>query len=363
VRGRKPATYHDETGQTRAIPDVLGQHVAALLAVMDIESPDDMVDTLRALAPAGFGSLRIAFAPPPLPPYYGANMELSVEIDRGDIWYDFPFDRNGKPLTQLRERFPQLAVFTTWRKQKIPLARWRTTIGSWRSEAHADGQVYYKYKNSDVGPRLWKTIVAAPVWIPPDGTPGKDLLTKKVIERTARPVTVVNTEVMGPGFSSAYGLGMAIHIRKDGFDNQIRTHGSVDYTSIARRYSHGCHRLVNNRAVRLFGFVLRHRPFLRIGNVPLAHFKKKFTVDAKEYEFEIKTRGYHYELVPPVPVLVHEGRIKGDVKKPVTAYVRKPGVQYAETPAVPGESTPGQPEIPGQSVVAPPVEIAPVLGP
>ena len=42
---------------------------------------------------------------------------------------------------------------------------------------HADGNVYMKYKNSDIGPRVWKQIVATPVWIPPDGTPAKDLLT------------------------------------------------------------------------------------------------------------------------------------------------------------------------------------------
>ena len=73
---------------------------------------------------------------------------------------------------------------------------------------HADGHVYMKYKNSDIGPRVWKNIVAAPVWIPPDGTPAKDLLTRKVLDRNVGPVTVVNTDVMGPGYQSAYGLVM-----------------------------------------------------------------------------------------------------------------------------------------------------------
>jgi len=111
--------------------------------------------------------------------------------------------------------------------------------------------VYFKYKNSDVGPRVWKDIVAGPVWIPPEGTPAKDLLTRKMLNRDAGAVTAVNTDVMGPGYESAYGLVMAIHHWKRGantfYDNQIRTHGSVDYTSIARRFSHGCHRLVNSR--------------------------------------------------------------------------------------------------------------------
>jgi hypothetical protein len=234
---------------------------------------------------------------------------------------------------QKRDKYPHLTLFVRWRGQKIPLCWWRTTIGSWRSEMHADGQVYMKYKNSDIGPRLWKDIVAGPVWIPPDGTPAKDLLTTKVLDRKVGPVTVVNTGVMGPGYQSAYGMVMGIHIdpKRGGFDNQIRTHGSVDYTSIARRFSHGCHRLVNNRAVRLFDFVLRHKQFSRRGGVPL-NLKKKFEVDGETYKYAIKTRGYYYELATPLPVNVLEGRVMGEVKKPITAFVRKPGVEYSVDP-------------------------------
>jgi hypothetical protein len=179
----------------------------------------------------------------------------------------------------------------------------------------------------------------------------KDLLTRKVLDRNVGPVTVVNTGVMGPGFQSAYGLVMAIHIdpKRGGFDNQIRTHGSVDYTSIARRFSHGCHRLVNNRAVRLYDFVLRHRAFERIGNVPLS-LKKRFDVDGEHYRYELRTRGYYYELRQPLSVNVLEGRIMGDVKKPIASYMRKPGVDYSEAPST-GDaaattattSTPGEP--------------------
>jgi hypothetical protein len=334
-KGKRPATYKDKDGTAHTVPDLVGDHVQALLNALAIETPDDMADFLARLGAEGTRTLHVAIPPPPLPPYYAPEMELKVEIDRGDIWYDFPWDKKGKPIVQRRERYPHLVLSTQWGKQRIPLVRWRTTIGSWRSEMHTDGKVYYKYKNSDVGPRIWKNIVAAPVWIPPEGTPGKDLLTKKVFDRNRGPVTVVNTDVMGPGFQSAYGLALAIHLKKQGggglFDNQIRTHGSVDYTSIARRFSHGCHRLVNNRAVRLFDFVLRHRPYQRIGNVPFSHFKRRFTVDTKEYEYELATRGYYYELDPPVPVDVLEGRIMGQVQKPITTYVRKPGVDYGDT--------------------------------
>jgi hypothetical protein len=159
-----------------------------------------------------------------------------------------------------------------------------------------------------------------------------------VFDLRAGPVDVVNPDVMGPGFQSAYGMVMAIHhkVMPGGglFDNQIRTHGSVDYTSIARRFSHGCHRLVNARAVRLFGFVLRHRSYERLGSSPLK-LKKYFQVeapdgDARRFGYEMTTRGYYYELRPPMPVTVLEGRVLGAVKQPVTSYVPKPGVDYGD---------------------------------
>ena len=335
IKRKTPITWRDSADAARPVPNLIDDHVSALLAAIAVVTPEDMIAFLRAHKDALAG-LHVAFKAPPLPEYYqpdeGASyMKVSVQIDRGDIWYDLPFDPKGKPIVQRRDHYPHLTLSVDWHGQKIPLARWRTTIGSWRSEMHADGNVYMKYKNSDIGPRIWKTIVATPVWIPPDGTPAKDLLTTKVLDRKVGPETIVNTGVMGPGYQSAYGLVMGIHVdpKRGGFDNQIRTHGSVDYTSIARRFSHGCHRLVNNRAVRLFDFVLRHRPFKRVGNVPL-NLKKRFEVDGEEYKYAIKTRGYYYELPEPIQVTVLEGKIMGEVKKPITAYVRKPGVDYGE---------------------------------
>ena len=328
---KKPAAYKDASGKEHDVPNLLGDSADALLAALAIRKTDDVSTFLRRVGREGLPSLHVAFRAPLLPPYYGKNMGLSVEIDRGDVWYDFPFDDAGKPIAQPRVNFPTLTVFVDWQRQKIPLVRWRTTIGSWRSETQRDGKVYYKYKNSDVGPRFWKEIVASPVWIPPDGTPSKELLTRKTLDRDVGPVRVVNTDVMGPGFQSAYGLVLAIHHRGGGklYDNGIRTHGSDDYTSIARRYSHGCHRLVNNRAVRLFDFILRRRPFERVGNQAMV-LRKRFTHEDKDYEYLLDTRGYYYELKQPVPVLVTPGRIMGKRKHPIESYMQKPGVDYGE---------------------------------
>ncbi|HSB77469.1 MAG TPA: L,D-transpeptidase [Candidatus Methylomirabilis sp.] len=336
-KGPRPATYVNAVGNVRPVPDVVGDFVDALLHALRATTPQEMAGLLRAMGPQGLAVMRVAFEPPPLPPYYGPVMNLSAEIDRGDVWYDVPLDANGKPVVQPRKRFPTFRLFVTWRTQKIPLVRWRTTIGSWRSELGSDGRVYLKYKNSDVGPRIWKNIVAAPAWIPPEGTPGRDLLTRKAFDRRLGPVSVVNTEVMGPGFASAYGLVMAIHLKqfKDGrlFDNGIRTHGAADYTSIARRFSHGCHRLVNNRAVRLFDFMLRHRTFARLGDRRLGGFKRSFLSGGREYEYRLTTRGYYFELRPPVPVVVLEGRILGAAKAPMEQFLPKPGVDYGPLPA------------------------------
>jgi len=335
LRRKNPPMWKDADGVAHPVPNLIDDHVNALLAAIGVATPEDMVAFLRAHK-AALPTLHVAFKAPALPAYYTPDegktqMDLSAQIDRGDIWYDFPFDSRGKPIVQRREHYPHMTLFVTWHGQKIPLVKWRTTIGSWRSEMHEDGRVYFKYKNSDIGPRVWRQVVATPVWIPPDGTPAKDLLKTKVLDRKVGPVTVVNTDVMGPGYQSAYGLVMGIHIdpKRGGFDNQIRTHGSVDYTSIARRFSHGCHRLVNNRAVRLFDFVLRHHRFRRIGDVPL-NLKKRFEVDGEPYRYALTTRGYYYELAEPIAIEVLEGKIMGEVKKPITAYVRKPGVDYSE---------------------------------
>ena len=328
---KQSAVFKDADGKEHQVPNLIGDYADVLLAALSIKGPADLAAFLRGVGRDGFSALHVAFRAPPLPPYYSGHMELSVEIDRGDVWYDFPWDENGKPIAQPRVNYPTLTVFVDWQKQKIPLVQWRTTVGSWRSEVAA-GKVYYKYKNSDVGPRIWRDIVASPVWVPPESTPSKDLLTRKTLDRDVGPVTVVNSDVMGPGFQSAYGLVMAIHHRKGTgtlSDNQIRTHGSVDYTSIARRFSHGCHRVVNSRAVRMFDFMLHRQPFERIGSQPFG-LRRHFTVDEKEYEFALDSRGYTFELKQPIPVMVTEGRIMGKHKRPIEAFLPKPGVDYSD---------------------------------
>jgi hypothetical protein len=143
---------------------------------------------------------------------------------------------------------------------------------------------------------------------------------------------VVNYDETGPGFKSAYGLVAAYHIHqvksRSGdvlreLDHKIRTHGSVDYMSIRSRYSHGCHRLHNGNAVRLFSFLLRRNDFVRHGQTEIA-YARAFEVEKVGYKMKIETRGYRYELVEPIPVMVTKGRIRGATKEPYEGLLATP---------------------------------------
>jgi hypothetical protein len=159
-------------------------------------------------------------------------------------------------------------------------------------------------------------------------------------------VNVTNYDETGPGYLSAYGLVAAIHEQvikgPNGttyFDNGIRTHGSFDYMSLRGRFSHGCHRLYNNLALRLFSFVLQHRRAHTLGSIALG-FRRDFWWKGEAYEMRLPSRGFYYELDPPLPVEVLEGRIMGDRQKPLSGYLRKPGVVYATAKPPPASDSP-----------------------
>lgn len=332
-RQRKVPTYKSATGESLPVPDLVGPATEALLARLGIANAQDAAAFFARHPKEDFQWLKVAVRFPPAPPYYGEAMDLVAEIDRGDIWYDFPFDKAGNRVPQPRQRFPSFTLFVRWQGERVPLVSWRTTIGGWRSELAADGEEYLRYKDSDVGPRVWRHIVAAPVWIPPSSSPLGGMTKVKWVNGAN--VKVVNYDETGPGYLSAYGLAAAIHVTErkhsDGrvtyFDNGIRTHGSFDYMSLRGRFSHGCHRLYNNLAVRLFSFVLQHRRATTLGPMAL-NFRRTFVQPGGVFDMRLPTRGFYFELVPPLPVEVLEGDIKGLLKKPFASYLRKPGVAY-----------------------------------
>ena len=331
-RPDKARTFRGADGKDHPVPNLEQELRDDLVSAFGLQTPESTLAWLESLG-AISGQRLVAIEGPQPPEYYSANMDLSVVIDRGDVWYEFPYDDQGRERFQPVQRRPTLTVYAEYLGQKIALARYGTTVGGWRTEL-VDGVDMWKYKGSPVGPRVWKQIVAAPVWLAPPGTPVKTLITRDLNSKTGYSI---NWHEIGPSYASAYGLVAAYHARfKEGEEGEvelqgdegIRTHGSVDYMSIMERHSHGCHRLHNHIAVRLMSFVLAHRPHKRVGETPVVY---KNTIDNNadsppddsEYVIEIKKTGYAFQLEHPVPVNVLEGHIVGRRRTPITTPLPK----------------------------------------
>lgn len=331
-----PPRYLGADGQQHAVRNLVDEFTDAAVQQMGLTTPERGLAFFQKYAAGDFGWLRVAVKLPPRPDYYGPQMDLSLVIDRGDVWYDPPFDEKGRDRSQSRQVFPSLTLYNTVQGQKVPLVRWRTTVGGWRSEQAADGYEYFRYKGSDVGPRVIRQVVSGPVWIAPETTPIRTLVKSKGVRGTYQPV--VNYDEIGPGFRSAYGLVAGYFVvpgenGKPDFDNGIRAHGSAEYLSIgsSEGFSHGCHRLLNHLAVRMYSFILSHRKVRVVGDMPLGS-ARSFLYRDEIYELRIPSRGFAYVLEPPLPVNVLEGRIRGEQKTPITEYVPKPGVVYPGPP-------------------------------
>ncbi len=332
----KPTTYVGRDGKRHALRNLEAEIRQSIIAAFGLSDPEATLKWLDQAAQNNGAHRWIAFKAPTLPEYYTSSMQLDAVINRGDVYYDFPYDDHGREIPQPKKVYPSITLRVRYNNQWIPLARYGTTIGGWRSEfSSANGQTMWRYKESNVGERVWKRIVAAPIWVPPESTPPASLLTKYVPppgkrRKASDPDFVVDYDEIGPGYASAYGLVIAYHntyYRKNGLvipygDEGIRTHGSVDYMSIRRRDSHGCHRLHNHLAVRLMSFVLRHQPHHRLGQEHRV-IERVLEHEDETYNMLIKEGGYVYELDQPMMVNVLEGNIKGKLKSPITIAIPK----------------------------------------
>ena len=320
-RDGEPRTYTDESRQTRQIPNFEAELRARVVDAFGLQTPESTYAWLKSLGEIGAHET-VALRGIELPPYYSDSMDLLVEIDRGDVWFEFPYDEEGRKRSQPVARRPRLTIFVDYNDQKIPLARFGTTVGGWRGE-YIEGSVMLKYKGSPVGKRVWSRISAAPIWVPPESTPPRVMLSKR--RKRGVDYFEVDYHTTGPSYASAYGLVAAYHRKyyrgadgelQLGGDEGIRTHGSVDYMSIMRRHSHGCHRMHNHIAVRLMSFVLEHRPHTRYGSQPM-EYRREFEYEEELYVMEFDKGGYNFVLDEPLPVEVLEGRVRGQVKEPI----------------------------------------------
>lgn len=337
-----PQAFVAANGSKTPLINLADEYTKQAAQQLGWETVEGALAFFRRHEPADFANLLVAVKLPPRPEYYSPDMDLQIVIDRGDVWYDLPWDASGNRLPQPRKKYPSFTLIMRYRGQRFPLVRWRTTIGGWRAEQAPDGYEYFRYKGSDVGPRVVRNVLAGPVWIAPESTPIRSLIKTKALGKSWQ--RVVNYDELGPGYLSAYGLVAGYFVvpgvngRPD-FDNGIRAHGSSDYLSIYSDagYSHGCHRLPNHLAIRLYSFILRHRTVHVVGDLPL-DMARQFLRDSDVFEMRIPSRGYGYTLDPPLPVDVLEGDIKGQLKQPVLAYVPKPGVRYPGPPPPPPNS-------------------------
>lgn len=320
-RDGEPRTYETEDGQVKQIPNFEAELRERVIEAFGLQTPESTYAWLESLGDIPAHET-VAVRGIELPDYYSDSMDLFVEINRGDVWFEFPFDDQGRKRSQPVARRPRLTIFVSYNDQKIPLARFGTTIGGWRGE-FIDGTVMLKYKGSPVGKRVWSRISAAPIWIPPESTPPRVMLNKR--KKRGEVYYEVNYHTTGPSYASAYGLVAAYHRKfyrgpdgeiQVGGDEGIRTHGSVDYMSIMRRHSHGCHRMHNHLAVRLMSFVLEHRPHTRYGSQPMV-YRREFEYEEEMYVMEFDRGGYNFVLNEPLPVETLEGRIRGQVKEPI----------------------------------------------
>lgn len=294
-------------------PDYLSPATEAAAKALGWTSAEAAIARLATMT--DLKDLAIAVALPPPPPWHSPHMPLRAEIDRGDVWYDYPVTPEGKPRYQPIERRAHITLYTRHGDAEVALVRWPTTIGSWKKEVLEDGTTAYKYKNSDVGERVWRTLVAGPSWLPPKSTPNEDLVERRHGRYRAK------RDIFGPSYASAFGLVMLIHNKPvqrgdetKYYDFGIRVHGSVSYRSIVRGTSHGCHRLFNHLAVRLGDFVLRHRKHTIEGPIPTS-YGRTFTHKGHTIQVRIPSRGFGYTLDPPVPVNVLRGRVRGRTRR------------------------------------------------
>jgi hypothetical protein len=296
---------------TNAAPDLVDAATEAAATQLGWTDPDSTAAWLAKHV----GGARVAIELPALPAYYSAHMDLFAEIDRGDVWYD------ETPVPRVAWKRPALVLYVQDGKVKRPLVRWPTTIGGW-SDVRVGGALAKRWKESDVGPREWRAIYAAPTWLPPPATPDQELV------RYAGPGKwTLKTTIMGPGPLSAFGMIRLPHERevktKGGtsqwIDNGIGTHGSAVVTSLLNGTSHGCHRLYNHMAIRLGDFLLQHRHHEVKGQQPERY--RRVVKAGGTFTAKIDTRGFMYELTPPVHVEVLPGNIRSPRKIPPLASV------------------------------------------
>ena len=317
-----PVADHDLDPLPNGAPDLLGPATETAAEALGWTDPERARAALLALPPDALATLRVAVALPPAPPYHSEHMgSLRLEIDRGDVYYELEWTAAGEPREHSLEHPPTLVLYADHQGESVALVRYHTTIGGWRREEGERGRVGYRYKESPVGPRVIRTMFVAPAWLPPRDTPDVELM-----RRAPSGAWVPNEPLYQRGWANAFGLVMLVHEDLSGarpLDEGIRTHGVARFDSSFEAYSHGCHRLWNVLAVRLAGFLLAHRDH-RAQGLASVSYTRRLEHEGNAHGISIEDRGYRWELDPPLPVRVLEGRVLGNVREPPSELLFSP---------------------------------------
>jgi hypothetical protein len=285
-------------------PDLVARATGAAATALGWISAEDAIAALGEPPPP-----LVALQRPSAPAYYGEPLSLRVEIDRGDVWTSYPYDAAGRALRSPVVNRPTLTVFARTPAGDVALVRWPTTIGGWQHEQLGPGWEVLRYKPSPAGRFVWRDLIAAPAWFPPASTPDREL-----VQRLPNGRWAANHRAVGPGYASAYGLVALLHFRPappaqppSWVDVNVRTHGSGNYRSVLRGSSHGCHRLFNHLAIRLGSFLVAHGAAVRHGQ-SREEYKRSVHWRGHVFRLHAASRGYRFELSPPIDVQVLPGR-------------------------------------------------------
>jgi hypothetical protein len=314
-----PEAMRAARGHQKPLPNAAPDLVSAATETAAKQLGWTKPDGAAAFLARHTGGVQVAIKLPRPPAYHAKHMPLSAVIDRGDVFYD------DVPTPRVAPNRPSMVLYVDDHGVKRPLVRWPTTIGGW-SDVTIGGGIVQRWKESDVGPRVWRDLFAAPTFLPPMSTPDREL-----VKWVGAGKWDLKRSIMGPGPHAAFGLVLLSHYQlvKDAggvekvVDNGIGTHGSATVMSIVNGTSHGCHRLYNQLAVRLGAFLLAHRDHVVKGQKK--EYYRRIVRFMGTYPVSIDTRGFLYEMTPPVPVDVTRGRI-------LTAWQLPP---LASAPALP----------------------------
>ena len=102
--------YVGADGQRHTVRNLVAELEARIVESFGLATAEDVGVWLESLGELG-GHVPVAFPAIELPEYYSNDIELSVEVDRGDIWYEFPYDAEGNERAQPVSRRPHTTVY------------------------------------------------------------------------------------------------------------------------------------------------------------------------------------------------------------------------------------------------------------